>query len=61
MSSTIFNGVIANSVIQNMQARQTPQNSRVGGLQRASQDSTKGGGGGLQYFFYFLRDKNITF
>ena len=38
------------------QARQTRPNS--GGLQRASQDSTKGG---LKYFFYLLRFKNITF
>ena len=39
------------------QARQTRQNS--GGMQRASQDSTKGGGG--CQIFYFLRVKNITF
>ena len=39
------------------QARQTRQNS--GGLQRASQDSTRGGG--VQYFFTFYAIKNITF
>ena len=43
------------------QARQTRQNS--GGLQRASQDSTRrgGGGGGYSIFFYFYAIKNITF
>ena len=33
-----------------------------GGLQRASQDLSKGGGGGgFAIIFYFLRVKNITF
>ena len=39
------------------QARQTRPNS--GGLQRAIQDSTKGGG--VAIFFYFLHVKNRTF
>ena len=38
------------------QACQTRQNS--GGLQRASQDLTKGG---LQYFLKILRNENFTF
>ena len=46
--------ILINGVFR--QARQTRLNS---GLQRAIQDSTKGGG--VAVIFYFLRDKNIIF
>ena len=49
---------LGSEILQEVSDRRAKLGQIQGGLQRASQDSTKGG---LQYFFYFLRVKNIAF